>query len=167
MNSNTYRQRLKKIVGIIRAYGYRMFDGLTSEELLWRPEETQAQTIQSYLRHIVNAEIYWLKTLDDNTFVYLGKDASFEEIMMKYKQLENHLVHSIIHASKDDLLLRKPVFKEKELQEKGTLAWMVERTSLHAIHHLGQVAHIRYSLEKPPPTEPIPWGEVMDSLIFL
>ncbi len=167
MNSNiTFQQRLKEIVGIIREYGNHMLDGLTSDELTWRPEGTRARTIQSYLRHIINAEIYWLKTFDDETFDYLQKNASFDELMDIYHQLEAHIVQSIEKASLDELIHRVPIFQEKELQQKGTLAWMVERTTLHAIHHFGQVAHIRYSLENPPSVKPT-WGEVMDTFIFL
>ncbi len=165
-NNSTFQQRLKEIVVIIRKYGYQMLEGLTSDELTWRPDGTRARTIQSYLRHIINAEIYWLKTLDDETFDFLPSDASFDELMEAYQQLEGHIVQSIDKASPDDLIPRVPLFQEKELHQKGSLAWMVERTSLHAIHHFGEVAHIRYSLETPPSIKPT-WGNVMDSIIFL
>lgn len=168
MSSSSYQQRLREIVSTIRAYGYRLLEGLTSDEIIWRPEGTRARTIHSYLRHIANAEIYWLKNLDDESFDYLSKDALFEEIMERYKQLESHLTQLISNATNDDLLLRTPIFKENKLQQKGTLAWMVERTSLHAVHHFAQIAHIRYCLENPPPTsEPISWGKTIDALIFL
>lgn len=167
MNITTYQQRLKDVIRIIRTFGYRQLEGLTSDEYTWRPEGTRARTIQSYLRHIVHAEIYWLKTLGDETFDYLSKEASFLEIMNRYKQLEGYLTGLVAIASKEDLIPRIPIFKEKKLQKKGTLAWMVERTSLHAIHHFAQVSYIRYSLEKPPSSESIKWGEVMDSFIML
>ncbi len=166
INNDTFQQRLKEIVGMIRKYGYQMLEGLTSDELTWRPDGTRARTIQSYLGHIINAEIYWLKTLDDEKFDYLPKDASFEELMDIYHQLEGHIVQSIEKASPGDLILLAPIFQEKQLRQKGSLAWMVERTSLHAIHHFGQVAHIRYSLENPPSIKPR-WGKVMDTFIFL
>ncbi|UCG02951.1 MAG: DinB family protein [Candidatus Heimdallarchaeota archaeon] len=167
MENTTYQQRLKELVQIIRTYGYRQLEGLTLDELTWRPEGTRARTIQSYLRHIVNAEVYWLKTLGDDTFDYLFKEASFTEIMDRYKQLEVHITGLIDIAAKDEIIPRKPAFKEDNLQKPGTLAWMVERTSLHAIHHFAQVAYIRYSLEKPPSSESIKWGEVMDFFIML
>ncbi len=167
MKSTTYQQRLKELVHTIRTYGYRQLEGLTLDELTWRPEGTRARTIQSYLQHVVNAEIYWLKTLDDDTFDYLSKEASFTEIMELYKQLEEYITGLIANATKEDLISRIPTFKEDKLQKPGTLAWMVERTSLHAIHHFAQVAYVRYSLEKPPSKEPIKWGKIMDSFIML
>ena len=166
INNNSFQQRLKEIVGMIRNYGSQMLEGLTSEELTWCPDGTQARTIQSYFRHIINAEIYWLKTLDDETFDYLPENASFDELMDIYLQLKDHIIQAIEKASADDLIPRVPIFQEKELRQKGSLSWMIERTSLHAIHHFGQVAHIRYSLEKPPSITPR-WGNVMDTFIFL
>ncbi len=167
MDNITFQQRLKEIVGIIRGYGDRLLEGLTPEELTWIPEGTRGRTIQSYLRHIINAEVYWLKNLGDNSVDYFQRETSFNDLMEGYHQLERHLVQSIENASTDDLTIRTPVFQEKIQKQKGTLAWMVKRTSLHSIHHFAQVAHIRYSLEKPPSAEPITWGEVMDSFIFL
>ncbi len=167
LNTPTYQKRLEEIVGTIRAYGDQLLEGLTLDEITWRPERTRARTIQSYLRHIVNAEIYWLKTLGDEMFDYLSKNTSFNKIRDIYKKLEGHLTQLIANAKNTDLILRTPIFKENKLQQKGTLAWMVERTSLHAIHHFAQVAHIRYSLERPPEIKLIAWGKVMDSLILL
>ncbi|MFX0123214.1 MAG: DinB family protein [Candidatus Hodarchaeota archaeon] len=167
MKSIAYRQRLEELVRRIRTYGYRQLEGLTLDELTWRPEGTRARTIQSYLRHIVNAEVYWLKTLGDETFDYLPKETSFTKIMDLYKQLEGHITGLVANASKDELIARIPIFKDDKLQKQGTLAWMVERTSLHAIHHFAQVAYVRYSLEKPPSSKSIKWGEVMDLFIML
>ncbi|MHA2225406.1 MAG: DinB family protein [Candidatus Hodarchaeales archaeon] len=167
MENNSYQGRLVAIINIIREYGHRILEGLTKEELLWRPEGTKARTIQSYFRHIINAEIYWLKKLDDEKFFFMQKDTSFNDLLSVYGQIEHYLIQLIEKISEDDLVPKKPVFKGKEQQQKGNLTWMVERTSLHAIHHFGQISHIRYCLENPPPDSPPTWGQVIDSLVFL
>ena len=167
MDIITFRQRLKEIVGIIRGYGDRLLGDLTPDELTWIPEGTRGRTIQSYLRHIINAEVYWLKNLGDNSFDYSARETSFSDLMEVYHQLERHLVQLIENASTDDLTILTPVFQEKIQKQKGTLAWAVGRTSLHAIHHFAQISYIRYSLENPPSDDPITWGNAIDAIVFL
>ncbi len=41
---------------------------------------------------------------------------------------------------------------------------------MHAVHHFGQCAYIRYALENPPPGvegKSDPWGYVIDKIVFL
>jgi uncharacterized damage-inducible protein DinB len=167
MTDIAFRQSLKEIVGTIREYGNRLLGGLTPNELSWIPEGTRGRTIQSYLRHIINAEVYWLKNLGDNSFEYFQRATSFNDLLEAYNQLGRHIAQLIENSSNDDLTIRTPVFEEKIQKEKGTLAWTVGRTSLHAIHHFAQVSYIRYSLENPPSEGPITWGNVIDAIVFL
>ncbi|MHA2253321.1 MAG: DinB family protein, partial [Candidatus Kariarchaeaceae archaeon] len=164
-----FKDRLKGLISMLRQYGNNLIDGLTLDELLWRPEGTRGRTIQSYFRHIINAEIYWLKSLEDHSFEYLPKEVEFSEFLKRYNNLESHLAQSLDNSTEEQLKVRVPLFEDDKLQKKGTLAWMIMRTSLHAIHHYGQISHIRYSIEKPPlknldvPT----WGKIMDTFSFL
>ncbi|MFX0086152.1 MAG: DinB family protein [Candidatus Hodarchaeota archaeon] len=169
MNETSFRNRLKEIIGMIRRYGNRMLDGLTAEELIWRPEGTRGRTIQSYFRHMINAEIYWLRSLEDNSFDYMPKSASFNDLFEIFTQLESHLIDSVENAPEEQLVLRIPIFDGEKIIMKGTLAWMIMRTSLHAIHHFGQISHIRYSFENPPleTKDDLSWGKIMDTISFL
>jgi len=169
MIENTFKDRLKEIIPLIRIYANHMLSELSTSEILWRPDGTKGRTIQSYFRHMINAEIYWLKSLDDHTFEYLSKESDFNELKKNYKKLEGHLTNSVAKSSEEQLIVRVPVFEGEELKKKGTLAWMIMRTSLHAIHHLGQISHIRYSLENPPKKNPdVPtWSTIMDNFSFL
>ncbi len=169
MNKTSFRNRLKEIIIMIRRYGNRMIDGLTADELLWCPKGTRGRTIQSYFRHIINAEIYWLRTLEDNSFDYKSKSADFNELVEVFTQLETHLLDSVENAPEEQLALRIPIFDGEKIKKKGTLAWMIMRTSLHAIHHFGQISHIRYSFENPPPEikDDLSWGRIMDTFCFL
>jgi uncharacterized damage-inducible protein DinB len=146
-----------------------MLNGLTTDEVLWRPEKTRGRTIQSYFRHMINAEIYWLKSLEDHSFEYIPKSANFSELLERFTQLEDHLLDSVENAPEEQLAVRVPIFDGEKIKKKGTLAWMIMRTSLHAIHHFGQISHIRYSFENPPPKiQDVPsWGRIMDTFSFL
>ncbi|MFW9993869.1 MAG: DinB family protein [Candidatus Odinarchaeota archaeon] len=175
MDYNINRQRLKEMIRIERAYGYRMLGGLTSDELTWQPEGTRARTIQSYLRHIINAEIHWLRKHGDTTYDFFANDTPFDKLMDNYHRLGEHLIQILDEASDDEMLPRAPISSEEKKQQGGTLAWIVWRTSLHALHHYAQIAHIRYSIEKPPSDErvvnpflnrKVTWGEAVD-VIFL
>ena len=168
------KEDLKNIIMTLRTYGNRIMENLSLEELFWIPEGTNARTIYSYYRHIINAEIYWLKMLDDNNFESIGNTVSFIEMKEIYNQLGQHLIKLVEKCSDLELSLKIPKFKQKEILEKGSLAWLIERTSLHAIHHFAQIAHIRYARNNPPANQPFPsapekfisWGETMDTLIF-
>lgn len=163
MSQNIFRNQLKMLVENIRAYGMRMQEGLAPTELVWYPEGTRGRTISSYLRHIINAELYWLKQLGyKESPDYLQKESSNDELMKNYRNLSSFICNLIENASEEDLI-------PQATREKRTLAWMVWRTSLHAIHHFAQVAYIRYALENPPDAESVnaSWGKTMDTLIFL
>ncbi|MHA2296596.1 MAG: DinB family protein [Candidatus Hodarchaeales archaeon] len=174
MDYDTRRQKLVELVQIERAHGYRMLEGLTPDQLIWRPEGTRARTIHSYFRHVINAEIYWLKKLGDTKFDYFPREASFDDLMDNYKQLGKHIIDLIDNLSEEELIPRAPDYKGEELQQKHNVAWIVWRTSLHAIHHYGQIAHIRYSIENPPSEDPVKtpfidknvtWGNAVDVFI--
>lgn len=169
MIANKFPDRLKVMILMLRQYGNHLLDGLTPDELVWRPEGTRGRTIKSYFRHMINAEIYWLKSLEDHSFDYLPKEAEFGELLTTYNNLENHLAQSLDNSTEEQLKARVPLFEDDELQKKGTLTWMILRTSLHAIHHFGQISHIRYSIENPPLKNPdVPtWGKIMDTFSFL
>jgi uncharacterized damage-inducible protein DinB len=169
MITNSFPDRLKVIILMLRKYGNHLLDGLTQDELLWRPEGTRGRTIQSYFLHMINAEIYWLRSLEDHSFDYLPKEAVFSELLKTYNRLKDHLLQSLDNTPEEEVKVKMPIFEGDTLQKKGTLAWMIMRTSLHAIHHFGQISHIRYSIENPPlkNTDVPTWGKIMDTFSFL
>ena len=65
------------------------------------------------------------------------------------------------------MAIRLPSYDNEKLVKPGNFTWLVLRTSLHAIHHFGQIAHIRYSLNNPPNKEErkVTWGEAMDVIV--
>ena len=168
------KENLKTIIRTLRTYGNRMMENLSSQDLLWIPEKTNARTINSYFRHIISAEIFWLKMYDDKSFDYFDKSTSIIEMTSIYNQLGQYLVDLVDNCSDSELIIQTPKFEKKEIVLKGTLAWLIERTSLHAIHHFAQIAYIRFARDNPPASEPLPsapekyvsWGDVMDTLIF-
>jgi len=168
------KENLKTVIRTLRTYGNRMMENLSSEDLFWIPEKTNARTIHSYFRHIINAEIFWLKMLDEEIFNYIDKSVLINEMTDIYNRLGQYLIDLVDNCSDSELLIQTPIFVKKEIAEKGTLAWLIERTSLHALHHFAQIAYIRYARNNPPASEPLPsasekfvsWGDAMDTLIF-
>jgi uncharacterized damage-inducible protein DinB len=168
------KENLLRIIKTFRSYGHRLTDGLKETQLFWQPPGIPSRTIASYLCHIVDAEIYWLKRMGYNKFHYTPKNSTFDEVMTLYDEIGVFLSELLDILPLTELIPKKPVFDGKNQIERGSLAWMIERTTLHAVHHLGQIAHIRYSLNNPPLNEPlssapelhVSWGEAMDTLIF-
>jgi uncharacterized damage-inducible protein DinB len=164
MESEEVRQHLIEIVKILRRYDKWMLQGLSLEELEWKPRSGNARTIKSLFRHILNAEIYWLKHLGDNFFSYQSKDKSMQELFETFNELESYLISLISSVSPENLKIRNPIYDNDDLKAAGSLAWMILRTSLHAVHHFGQISHIRFSMDKPPDPnlKEVTWGEAMD-----
>jgi len=174
MVRKTTKKELKEIVKIVRIYGNRMLDGLDEDQTKWIPENTKGRSIESYLRHLLNSEAYWYKMIKDEAFEYFSKTASFDDLVKSYKNYESKILELIENADDDDLTLRIPEWEGENyqnLKKRGTLAWKIYRTSMHAVHHFAQIAYIRFSLENPP-AEKIdghsdPWGYTMDKLVFI
>ncbi len=164
METSEIQSKIIEIIQKLRLYGNWMLDGLSSSELNWVPQDTDAQTIAQHFRHIINAEIFWLKHLGDTTFEYEPESAKFHKLLQNYKHLEEYLITRINITSEVELAIRLPIFENDSLVKQGSLGWVVIRTSLHAIHHLAQIAHIRHSLNNPPniETRKVTWGEAMD-----
>ena len=164
MEIKEVKQHLIEIVKILRKYNHWMLNGLTLEELEWKPRGGNARTIKSLFRHVLNAEIYWLKHWGDNFFSYQSKERSMQELYETFNELETYLISLISNASAENLKIRNPIFDNEELKTPGSLAWMILRTSLHAVHHFGQISHIRFSMGNPPDpnSREITWGEAMD-----
>ncbi len=167
MKQQEIKDQIIEIIQGLRVYGHWMLEDLTKEEILWQPDNTNARTIQSFLRHIVNAEVFWLKHLSDETFSYEPKSINFQKLLQTYDKLENHFITCIQNANDTDLEFHTPKYEGEVLVSPGTISWVILRTSLHSIHHFGQIAHIRYSMEKPPnkETQKISWGEAMDIVV--
>ncbi len=177
MTKKTTKKRLKELVELIRAYGNRMLEGLTEEQIQWTPEGTKGRSISSYLRHLLNSETYWYNIMGDDSFKYFGKNVSFKEMVDNFQKHREMIKNLIEKAGIDDLNIQNPVFEDgnyQKLIQKGTIAWAIWRTSMHAVHHFGQCAYIRYSLGNPPSeklpgveNKSDPWGYVMDKIVFL
>lgn len=174
MIRKTTIKELKGIVQTIRIYGNRMLEGLKEEEVTWKPENTRGRSIESYLRHLLNSEAYWYKMIKDEAFVYFPKEIGFFDLVKSFKEHESKILELIDTADVEDLTLRLPEWEGKnyqKLRKRGTLAWKIYRTSMHAIHHFGQIAYIRFTLENPPADtidgHSDPWGYVMDQIVFL
>ncbi len=167
MKVEDVKLQIIEIIKVLRIYGHWMLEDLTKEELLWRPDNTNARTIHSFFRHIINAEIYWLKHLNDDTFSYEPKTSEFQELITTFDKLGEYFINTIETTEESGLTFRTPKYEGETLIDPGTISWVVLRTSLHAIHHFGQIAHIRYSMEKPPnlETRKISWGGAMDIIV--
>jgi hypothetical protein len=174
MVRKTTKKELKEVVKTIRLYGNRMLEGLKEKETKWIPENTKGRSIESYLRHLLNAEAYWYNMIKDKSFGYYSKDVGFNDLLSSFKKHEATILALIENAEDDDLNLRTPEWEGEnyqKLKRRGTLSWKIYRTSMHAIHHFGQIAYVRFSLENPPAGNidgiPDPWGYIMDKLVFL
>ncbi|MFX1346660.1 MAG: DinB family protein [Promethearchaeota archaeon] len=168
------KKELKGVVKTIRLYGNRMLEGLKESEVTWIPENTKGRSITSYLRHLLNSEAYWYKMIKDESFDYFSKETGFNDLFNSFKKHESIILELINNADDDDLNLRIPEWEGENyqnLKKRGTLAWKIYRTSMHAIHHFGQIAHIRFSLDNPPADKidghSDPWGYIMDQFVFL
>lgn len=174
MVRKTTKTELTEVVKTIRLYGNRMLEGLKENELSWVPENTKGRSIESYLRHLLNSEVYWYNMIKDGSFAYFSRNIGFDDLITSFRKHESKILELIDIAEDDALELRIPEWEGdnfENIRRKGTLAWIIYRTSMHAVHHFGQIAYIRFSLENPP-TDKIdghsdPWGYIMDQLIFL
>ncbi|MHA1672508.1 MAG: DinB family protein, partial [Promethearchaeota archaeon] len=104
----TKKNALTSLVSVLRTYSHRLLADLTEEELRWVPAQTQARSILSYFRHVVNAEIYWLKELGFSPPDYLGNNSPFDEVLQGYDALESYLIQSIHDLPQDQLELITP-----------------------------------------------------------
>lgn len=174
MVRKTTKKELSKVVKVIRLYGNRMLEGLKENEVAWIPENTKGRSIESYLRHLLNSEVYWYKMIKDESFDYSSSKIGFEDLVNSFKKHESRILELIENSDEEELSLRIPEWEGENfhnLRRRGTLAWKIYRTSMHAVHHFGQIAYIRFSLENPPVDKidghSDPWGYVMDQLVFL
>jgi hypothetical protein len=175
MVGKTTKKELTEVVKIVRLYGNRMLDGLTEKEVSWIAENTKGTPIISQLRHLLNSEAYWMKMIKDDAFSYVSRKTDFKEMVEIFNSNESKILELIEEAGEEELSLRLPEWegeRYQNLKRRGTLAWKIYRGSImHMIHHFGQIAYIRFSLENPPADKieghPDPWGYVMDKLIFL
>ena len=174
MVRKTTKKELTEVVKIIRLYGNRMLEGLKEGEVTWIPDNTKGRSIESYLRHLLNAESYWYNMIKDDSYEIFSKGIGFDDLVNSFKKHESTILALIENAEDDDFNLRTPEWdgeNYQKLKRRGTLAWKIYRTSMHAVHHFGQIAYIRFSLENPPAEKidghPDPWGYIMDQLVFL
>ncbi|MBY9020182.1 MAG: DinB family protein [Candidatus Lokiarchaeota archaeon] len=174
MVRKTTKKELTQVVKTIRLYGNRMLEGLKENEVTWIPENTKGRSIESYLRHLLNSEVYWYKMIETESFEFISSKIGFKDLVNSFKKYEARILELIDNADVEDLNLRIPEREGENLQNlrrRGTLAWTIYRTSMHAVHHFGQIAYIRFSLENPPAGKidghSDPWGYIMDQLVFL
>lgn len=151
--TNQISSQLLDIYSEMHAYSNHLLTGLKPEVYKWKPEGVRARSIESYFRHLVNSEEYWLYALKKQKLTYLMKDATFDDMLKKFADSEKTYVELLKKATAKDLEIRPTKYIEKnkglelEISQEGTLAWTVLRIVLHALEHLGQITAILYSLE--------------------
>lgn len=152
MINNQFKNQLFDIYGSIHQYVYHTLAHLDAESYNWTPANTKARSISSYFRHVVNAEIYWLQAIEKNTIPYIAKQDSFNDMIEKYKLMEETYKNLLNKASEKDLEIRETKYiqhkdtENLEIIQTGTLAWTILRISLHALGHISQITYILYSL---------------------
>ena len=174
MVRKTTKKELIEVVKTIRLYGNRMLEGLKEKELTWIQENKKGRSIESYLRHLLNSEVYWYNMIKEGSFEYFSRKIGFDDLINSFRKHESKILELLDIVDDEDLDLRIPEWEgddKQNLKRKGTFAWIIYRTSMHAVHHFGQIAYIRFSLENPPADKidghSDPWGYIMDKLIFL
>jgi len=164
----TSKVDLEKLVKLMRGYGHRMVVGLSESEFNWIPSNTKGRSIHSYFRHIINAEIFWLLKMGYTNLDYFGPNVKLDKLIKGFEAMEDYLLGAIKEASKEKMEIIQHILEKEETIQTGTLGWMIWRTSMHAIHHLAQIAYIRHALENPPiEDDNYNWSKVMDSIVLL
>jgi len=164
----TTKSALISLVRLLRTYGHRLLTNLKEEEIRWVPPQTQGRSIYSYFRHVVNAEIYWLKEFGFAPPDYLGKTSSFDDLLQMYDTLADFLIQTIQELAEAQLELITPELKDGVVTRYWTVGWVIWRTSLHSVHHLAQIAYLRFTQGNPPREDPeTSWSKIMDQIIML
>lgn len=164
----TSKNELIELVKLVRGYGHRMIVDLKEEEQTWTPPNTKGRSIKSYLRHIINAEVFWLLNQGHENLEYIGPDNPMDTLIQAYDRMEDFLLTAIEKSTEDQLEIIIHVLNKEKTVQMGTLGWMIWRTSMHAVHHFGQIAYIRFALENPPIEDSTySWSRVMDTIVML
>ncbi|OLS26420.1 MAG: hypothetical protein HeimC3_09700 [Candidatus Heimdallarchaeota archaeon LC_3] len=151
MESNKYVDQLKTIYIALHGYANNVLSDLNPVQYNWRPPDTKARTIESYFRHMVNTEIYWLHALKTHKIPYFTKDTSFSELLEHFKHLEVIYGKLLDNCTEEGLEIVPTIYEKDKgeiiaVKQKGTLAWTILRISLHAFGHMSQITHMIYSL---------------------
>lgn len=161
MTAKEFSDQLKEIYTEMHAYAKHLLTDLKPEVYTWKPEGVRARSIESYFRHLVNSEEYWLYALKKQKLSYLLKEATYQDMLQKFDDLEKVYVELLTNSSTKDLEIRPTIYIEKnkglelEIKQEGSLSWSVLRITLHALEHLGQITAIMYSLEARGDPDPV------------
>ena len=175
MIKEDFKTYLLDMYKTMHQYGYNFLTGIKPESYNWTPTNTKARSISSYFRHIINTEIYWLYGLKKHDIPYVQKDIPFEELISKYKDMEQIYTQMLYEETEKDFDIRETIYQDKKdgsplgVTQHGTLAWTVFRITLHAYGHMSQITHILYTLgawgEKFPNYDPEAWWIMTEKII--
>lgn len=171
---NEFRNQLVDIYSNVHQYVYHTLSDVKPESYNWTPPNTKARSIASYFRHLVNAEIYWLQAIQTNAIPYITKNDSFDDMINKYKSIEQIYNQLLQEAQDKDLEIIETKYKDDnsgnstEIVQRGTLAWTVLRISIHALGHMSQITYILYALGVRGKEDPeYNWWNMTEKLIAL
>ena len=172
MINNEFRNQLIEIYQHCHEYASYVMLNVTPEALDWIPGSatggvingpaTQSGSIYNYCTHLINIEIHWLFAFEKPDFAFIKADerVPINDLIEKYKTLEQRYVQLLQDASDEDLAIRETkatsnytAFLEGrdkehriEVNQRGTIAWTVLRIALHALSHITQMTYILHNL---------------------
>ena len=157
---------LEKLLGAhisSRTHLLKLLEGLSEEQ--WMMFPTQAKwNIQRTATHIVNAELYWMRSADPNLS------------MMEYASKNMTLVQFMSWQKDVSELLQQKVRQEYEEKgytyvppngERPSFQWVLLRTVQHCIYHSGAITYLRQALGAPKLGQVDTFSQMADSVTSL
>ncbi len=163
MTEDVFRQRLVALHQNQRAHMWRVIEGISIDDMTRRiSDETNNPNIVSILRHVANAETYWMHKSGFGIAPPLKVD-EVDAVLNQLRRITEALKVTLRTCPTQQLRIQAPVDKAPP-----TVAWALLRTSQHGIYHTGQIAKIRHMIGLPPlPGDTSLWEAAVDSIILL
>lgn len=119
---------------------YEAIDGLSQEEMMWKPAE-HVKSIQELSVHIGGAEKFWLSAIGYEVLDF-PKSSKIEDAKAFVKGMEGLMAQYLNAASQEKL-------NETISTDRGdlSLAWVVKRVTQHMFYHLGTFVYLRLMLQ--------------------
>lgn len=123
-----------------------------------------SRTINYYLVHLANSELYWLAATGRKVIMY-AKDVPLDLAITFLNEVRERILHELAECKNKELNFQPPTEKKKP-----SLGWVVARMTLHALYHSGEIIYARYAVggsDLPNDELEDSWARMMDSVANL
>ena len=124
---------------------YKALDGITDEQLNWRPV-SESRSVKEITLHLIRVDNYFLKRLGKEIEIIANKELSLTEVLTELKKVHQQIRNTISDCNDDAAVFLKSSISDAN--DNDNINNHILHSCQHNLYHLSQMIYLRRALDR-------------------